>query len=299
MAWRVAVIGAGGIGGYFASLACDVGAEVVLCVRTPIERLLVERDGETREVGVAIATEPSQVERADHVIVAVKGQDAAGVGPWLAALAGPATVVAIAQNGVEHRERIGPLAPGCALIPMLVYITVEPVAPGHVRHSTGNRVVIPADAVSERFAALLEPSGVEFERDPGFLTAAWRKLLGNVVANPLTALTLRRSEVLRDEHVDELSVALLGEAIAVGRAEGAGFEPGELDSIHAMLRAVPGRNGTSMLFDRLAQRPLEHELITGAVVRGGAKHGIPTPANDVLLSLLRAVDGGIRQGAST
>jgi 2-dehydropantoate 2-reductase len=293
---RVAVVGGGAIGGYLSALAHDAGHDVTLCVRTPLDRLVVERDGEVRPVPVAIVTQPGGMPPVDWLLLAVKAQDTAGTLGWLSALAGPRTVVVVAQNGIGHRERVEPLAPRSSILPVLIQFTIEPLGPGHIRHSVGNRIVAPADPLGKRFAALMEPSGVEFAFEDDFLTAAWRKLLGNVLANPVTALTLRRSEVFHDEDVQRMGRILLAEAIAVGRAEGARFADDELDRTMELFRHVPPQNGTSMLFDRLAGRPLEHEQITGAVVAAAGRHGIPTPANDVILTLLRAVDGGIRAG---
>jgi 2-dehydropantoate 2-reductase len=294
---RIAVVGGGAVGGYLSALLHDAGHDVTLCVRTPLSELVVERDGVTRAVGVTIATSPDGMGPADVLVLAVKGQDTPTTAPWIDALAGPETIVVVAQNGVDHRARVAPLAPGSAILPILVYFTIEPIGRGRLRHSVGNRLVVPADPVGERFTALLAGTGLDVEATGDFLTAAWRKFLGNVLANPVTALTLRRSEVFRDEAIAPLSRSLLSEAIAVGRAEGALFAGDELEQTLELFAGVPAKNGTSMLFDRLALRPLEHELITGVVVAAGRRHAIPTPANDVVYALLAALDRGIRSGA--
>jgi 2-dehydropantoate 2-reductase len=287
---RVAVVGGGAIGGYLSALAHDAGHDVTLCVRTPFEQLVVDKDGGSRTVPVRVATEPSAVAPADWVVVAVKAQDTEGTAGWLTALAGPDTVVVVAQNGIDHLARVQPLAPQSTVLPVLIHFTIEPVARGHIRHSVGNRIVVPDDDAGRRFADLLEPSGVEFVFEPDLLTAAWRKFLGNVLANPVTALTLRRSEVFRDEAIRRVGEIVLTEAIEVGRAEGARFADDELERTLELFRNVPPENGTSMLFDRSAGRPMEFEAITGTLVAAGRRHGIPTPANEVLYGLLAAVD---------
>jgi 2-dehydropantoate 2-reductase len=284
------VIGGGGIGGYFAALLHAAGADVTLCVRTPAEELRVERHGTITTLPVRIVSATADAgPTADWVVVAVKGQDTAGTQAWLDVLAGPQTTVVVAQNGVDHVERVQPLVPASTVLPILVYFTIEPLGPGHIKHSVGNRLVVPAGAAGDAFVALLEGSGLDIDFTEDFTTAAWRKFLGNVFANPITALTLRRSDVFTADGMDELGRELVSEAIAVGTAEGARFADGELEATLEVFRNVPKTNGTSMLFDRLAGRPLEHELITGVVASAGSRHGIPTPANDVLLTLLRAL----------
>ena len=122
-----------------------------------------------------------------------------------------------------------------------------------------------------------------------FLTLAWQKLLLNVIANPITALTMQRLSVMRRDDIQALCVNALHEAVAVGRAEGARLRGDEVAHVMATMLTYPADAGTSMYFDRMAGRPLEIEALTGAVVAAGQKHGIPTPVNSTLFTLLRAV----------
>jgi len=127
---------------------------------------------------------------------------------------------------------------------------------------------------------------------PDYRTASWRKLLANVAANPLTALTLRRMGVLREPEVGALAEKLLAEAVAVGRAAGADLTPEDASSVLDWQRRLDAGAGTSMLYDRLAGQPLEHEYITGAVVRTADRHGVDVPLNRAILALLRAIGAG-------
>ena len=121
-----------------------------------------------------------------------------------------------------------------------------------------------------------------------FKTLAWRKLLLNAAANPISALTLQRNAVFRRDDIKALCLALLQEAAAAGRADGAQLAADEPEQSMARLLAIPPDSGSSMYFDRLAGRPLEIEALTGAVVAVGEKHGISTPFNRMLLTLARA-----------
>jgi 2-dehydropantoate 2-reductase len=122
-----------------------------------------------------------------------------------------------------------------------------------------------------------------------FITLAWRKLLVNAVASPVTALTLQRQAVLRRPDIQTFCLAVLEEAIAVGRAEGAQLSDDEAKRTLETLFTFSGELGTSMYFDRLAGRPFEHEALTGAIISAGERHGIATPLNRALLALLRAI----------
>ncbi len=140
------------------------------------------------------------------------------------------------------------------------------------------------------FAQLLDGTPLRVLSSDDFTTLAWRKLLINAVANPITALTLQRQAVLRRPDVQELCLAVLDEAVAVARADGARLADDEPARTMATLMTFSGELGTSMYFDRLAGRPLEVEALTGAIVAAGERHGIATPLNRALLTLLRAVN---------
>lgn len=305
---RVAVVGAGGIGGILAAAACEAGNDVTVCVRTPIDRLVIEHSGAAREVPVRIATDPEAAVGVqgglgggpphDWVVVATKAQDTPGAAGWLRSLAGSETTVVVAQNGLDHLGRVEPFVPaGTAILPALVYIAVEPVRPGHVVRHRGNRVVVPAGGEASRLASLFEGSQVQVVAEPDFLTASWSKLLDNAAVNPITALTLSRMAMFEDAEVRDLARSLLGEAVAVARAEGARLGSEDVDRAIARYQRYNPDGGTSMLYDRLAGRPLEHEELTGAVVRRAEAAGVDVPLSRAVLTLLRLLDRSLRREA--
>lgn len=291
---KAAVIGAGAIGGYFAAMLADAGHDVTLCVRTPFETLTIDDGGATRDVGATIVADPGDMPAdagpVDLIVVATKAQDTASARPWLEALSGPETLVLIAQNGVDHADRLAGFGLAGTVIASIVYVAAERVGPGRIVHHYSSRLIVPDDAPGRQVARFFEGSALAVEIEPEFLTAAWRKLLANVVANPVTALTLRRMDVFTDEAVQELGRGLLAEAIAAGRASGAKLGDDEVDRILTISAGANSDSGSSMLYDRLAGQPLEHEYLTGAVVRAGERHGVPTPLNKAVLALLGAVN---------
>ncbi len=290
---RVAVIGAGALGAVVADAAAGAGQDVELCVRTPITRLVLVRDGEELTPAVRIVTSPEAASGpADVVFLTVKATDTAGAAAWLSALCGPGSLVVAVQNGLDHESRLAPYLPaGTAVAPCLAYLAAERLGEGRVRHLAGNVVMVPA-AHRERVAAAVADGGLDVRGVDDMVTAEWRKLLGNLVANPLTALTMRRIGVVREPAMSELATRILAEAVAVGRAEGADLPDELIGQIVVGTGRYGDETGSSMLYDRLAGRPLEHRFLTGEVVRRGAAHGIPTPVNSTLLALLEAVDPG-------
>jgi 2-dehydropantoate 2-reductase len=288
---RVAVIGAGGIGGFFAARAHDAGHRVVVCVRTPVEHLVIEEAGERRAVAVAITGDPAEVGPAEWILVATKAQDTAAALPWVRALYRPGSTVAVLQNGVDHAVRLGGAVPAAAILPAVVNCGAERVAPGHVVHHQASRLIVPQGEPAQRLKQLFADTDVEVVETGDFRTESWRKLLANVAVNPLTALTMRRIGVLRQPDLKELARGLVLEAVAVGQAAGAKVRRADAERVLDAPNRLKAEAGTSMLYDRLAGRPLEHEYITGAVVAAAERHGIPVPLNRAILALLRAASG--------
>jgi 2-dehydropantoate 2-reductase len=285
----VAVIGAGGVGTLLAARLLGGGHRVILCTRRPVHEVVVDGPEGRDAFAIDAVQDPAAVAPSPWVLLATKAHQTASAAAWLRALCGPESVLAVLQNGVDHEARVAPFVHDVAVLPVLTYTHVVPVASGHTRHVEGERLVVPAGETGERFRALLGPAGLRVELEPDFHTARWRKLLGNVAANPVTALTGRRGEVLRDPEVLELLEGLMQECAMVARADGAGLTDADVETLLDHFRQYPPDGGTSMLWDRLAGRPLEHEELTGAVVAAGRRLGVPTPRHAVLLPLLRAI----------
>jgi 2-dehydropantoate 2-reductase len=293
------VVGAGAIGSFLAVELHDAGRDVVLCSRSKIGPMQMDEPSGSRLVDVPVATQPSQLSEAQTVFVATKAQDTESARPWVESAVGAGSTVVFAQNGIDHAERLPGLPSGVNLLPAIVIIAAERVAPGHVQHRLGNRLVLPDVAAAHEVVGLFAGSGIDVRVEPDFLTENWRKLVANCAANPITALTLRRFEVLHLPEVRDLALSIVNEVIMVGRACGADLGDDDITSTLARWDAQPLDGGTSMLFDRLAKRSLEHEYLLGPVVRHGRERSVPTPVTEVILTLLRAagpVPGPVRPG---
>lgn len=292
----VAVIGLGGVGGGAAgSLAAAGQHDVIACVRQPIARFTLERAEGAVEAPLHVLSDPAQAKPVDWVLVCTKTHQTAAAGPWLARLCTPATRVAVLQNGIDHVARVEPLARGAGIVPVLVYYNGERLAPDRVRirHAGPHDAVVADDEPGRAFVDLFDGTPLRIVRSADFATLAWRKLLINAVANPITALTLQRQAVLRRPDVQELCRSILDEAVAVARAEGVKLAEDETARTIATLENFSGELGTSMYFDRLAGRRLEAEALTGAIVAAGDRHGMAMPLNRALLTLLRAINDAI------
>ena len=295
----VAVVGLGSIGGIAAACLAEAGRhDVIGCARKPIDTLTLERPGRTVTPPLPVITDPAEATPADWVLVVTKTQDTAAAAPWLARLCTRSTRVAVLQNGIDHVERVAPLANGATVVPVIVYYNGERLAPDRVRMRVAgdHDLAVPDDAGGRAFAALAAGTPLRVLVEPDFVTLKWRKLLLNAVANPITALTMQRQAVLRRPDVHALCLDALDETVKVARADGATLPDDEPRLAMERLLQFSPELGTSMYFDRMAGRSFEVEALTGAVVAAGERHGIATPLNRVFLALLRAINEAPRDG---
>lgn len=289
---RIAVVGLGAIGGVVAAeLAALDRHAVVVCVRQPLQRLIVQRPADTLDLPIRALTDPADATPVDWVLLCTKAHQTASVAPWLAQLCDAGTRVAVLQNGIGHAQRVGPFVGPATVVPVIVYYNGERFAPDRLRLRPAGpyELAVQDSADGQAFAALLAGSSLRIQQSGDLVTLAWRKLLINAVANPVTALTLQRQAVFRRADIADLCLDILEEAASVGRADGARLTADEPAAIMRTLLTYPAEAGTSMYFDRLTGRALEVEALTGAIVARGQELGVRTPLNGLLLTLLRAI----------
>lgn len=286
----ISVIGPGAVGGTIAAhLAYGNRHTTVLAARTPFETLEVETSrGPLRSLPVVL-TDPTEATPADWVLVATKAYDVETTSPWLRQLVGSETVVAILQNGVEHLDRFAPFVPKSQLLPVVVNVPSHRTAPGRIVQRGEAELTAPTTVSGQRFARLFAGAGVRVHLTADFATAAWTKLAFNATG-AIGAATLVPRLDPRDVATEALIRQIVEEVVHVGRAEGAGLGPDLVDEVLSKLDASTSTHPNSLQADRLAGRRMEIDARNGAVVRLGAKHSIPTPANKVLVDLLTTIE---------
>jgi 2-dehydropantoate 2-reductase len=276
------------VGGVIAAwLAQNPELEVEVCARTAFDRLEVETPGGPLTATPRVLTAPDQATPVDWAIITTKTYDAAATGDWLTRLVGPQTRVAVLQNGVEHVERFSPYVAAERITPAVVDIPAERSAPGRVRQRRDGSILVPEGAAGQAFVGLFAHTPIDVATTPDFKTAAWKKLALNC-AGAVNALTLRPAGVARREPVADIMRALVGECVAVGRAEGADLPSDLPQTVVEGYRSGPADGVNSLHADRAAGRPMELDARNGVIVRLGARHAIATPVNAMVVALLEA-----------
>lgn len=285
---RIAVVGPGAIGGTVAALLAQRPEhELQLCARTAFDGLVVETPHGLVDSHAPVVTDPAAAAPADWVLVATKTYDAAGAARWFPALVGPGTRVAILQNGVEHVDRFAPWLDRARIVPAVVDIPAERAAPGRIAQRVPGTILVPAGPDGDAFVALFQGVPLGVSTTPDFATALWRKLCINS-AGVVSAVVMRAAEVAHDEGIASLMRGLVGECVAVGRADGATMGDEVAEAVVGHYRAMPADSINSIHADRIAGRPTEIDARNRVVGRIGARHGIAAPLNELMATLIEA-----------
>jgi 2-dehydropantoate 2-reductase len=294
----VAVVGPGAIGTTVAAALHQRGMTPLIVGRTARPGLQLDTDDGSVVVPGPVLTDPTTVDSpVDVVFLAVKATQTADAARWLRVLCSPETVVCVLQNGIEQEDAVAPLVPGSTVVPAVVWFPAVRAADDSVRLLADARLTLPDVPAASVVQRLLLGTLCTVEVADDFRSTAWRKLLQNAAAG-LMVLTGRRSGVFRRDDLGGLALAYLREAIAVARADGAHLDDDVPQQILGGFRAAPADQGTSILTDREAGRPLEWDVRNGVVQRRGRALGVPTPISDVIVPLLAAASDELTDSLS-
>ncbi|TAK82238.1 MAG: 2-dehydropantoate 2-reductase [Betaproteobacteria bacterium] len=303
---KFVIAGAGGVGGYLGVRLAQAGHEVAWLARGATLSAL-------REQGIRLETPSEEIrlgpQRAsndaaapgvvDAVIVTVKLYDLAAVAHHIGPLA-HGTMVLPLQNGVEAHDILSNALPGARVLKGTVSTKSFARAPGHiVCKSDFCKIRLGGEAgveIETLVKALNECRGVSAVLSPSIDFDLWSKFV--MLASFSAVSCMARAtigEVLGNAGTHKLVIDAAEEAAAVGRALGIDLPQDIAALVDAHTRDMPKNGRPSMLEDLEAGRPLELEFLSGAVVRLGAKAGVPTPIHEVAYKTLSMHAQGGRQ----
>ncbi len=306
---KIAVVGAGAIGGYLGAKLSNAGEEVTFVARNRnLEainargfRLVLEDGREEHAPRVTAVQRMADAGAQDAVLLTLKAHQVRDVLPELRALFGPKTVVVTMINGIPwwyfhglgggyQGQRLESVDPGGVIdahieperiIGSVVYPASELLEPGVVRVIEGNRFTLgePDGQRSERVEALSQAmmrAGFKAPVSRDIRSELWIKLWGNLSFNPISALThATLAQICAFGPTRELAASMMREAQAVAEKLGVRFKI-SLEQRIAGAQAV-GEHKTSMLQDVEHGRALELEALVGAVIELGRITETPTP----------------------
>lgn len=285
---RIALIGPGAIGGLTASWLCqDKSNRVTVCARTPFEELVVETPDGQISAQPEVLLDPGAGKPVDWILVATKAYDSKAAADWFSGLMDDNTQLAVLQNGVDHVQRFSLYLPAERILPVIVDCPTERLSPGQILQRGPATMVVPQSDTGKAFCELFRNTEVDAAQSDRFQIIAWRKLCINA-AGVVNALTREPAGIVHDRHAAHLMRRIVEETIAVGLAEDVPLDGSLADEVLEIYRQQPADSVNSLLADRLAGRPMEIDLRNGIIVKLGKRHRIPTPYNDMAVSLLKA-----------
>lgn len=303
---RVAVVGAGGVGGYFGGSIARAGHEVRLFARGENRDAIRARGLEVREpegtwtVKVVATDEPDELLPADLAIVAVKSYSLMEVASVVRQVAEGGAIALPLLNGVEAFEELAEMGvPAARMLAGLTVISAEKTAPGVItRKSDFRRVVVGErgggdSERAERVAAVFREAGAEVRVSTDITVDLWRKFL--FLTTLAAACGLARAPIgdVREAPLGPELLERAGREIAaVARARGIALPAGEEDKVLQTMTALPAGTKPSFLLDLERGGPNELDVLSGAVSRYGRSCGVPTPIHDAVVA---AVSAGARR----
>jgi 2-dehydropantoate 2-reductase len=300
---KIAIIGPGALGCLLGALLLEAGEDVRLVDYRPDRAARLGRqglrlrtpEGGERRLAAPIGL-PHEVGPADLTIVAVKAHQTRAAALELPRLMAAGGLALTVQNGLGNLEALAEAVGPERLLAGVALLGVTREEEGAVRLAGRGPIIIGVPAGSRvspeetaRVAAAIRRAGLDCQEQPDIEAVLWEKLLVNVGINPLTALLRVPNGALPElPEAWELAVAAAREALAVAQAAGIELHVDPEARLKQVCEATAA-NRSSMLQDVLAGRPTEIDALNGQVSARGAALGLPTPVNDFLTKLLRAL----------
>jgi 2-dehydropantoate 2-reductase len=301
---KIAIIGAGAVGGYYGAMLSRVGGDVSFVARGA--HLEAIRSGglriESEAVGsftakVQAESDPSRVGPVDLVLFTVKTYDNATALPHIAPLLRDDTAVLTLQNGVDSAEEVAAVAGEARTIAGATYIATAVEAPGLIRQTGSHRRIVfgewfkPDAQPTSRVAAIeqtMRAADIHAEAVADSRIPIWEKF---VYLAPFAAYTgaarLPIGRIWEDDDSRQSFLEAIAEVDAVARASGIGVAPDLLQRIGGYTATIPPSTRSSLLIDLSQGKRIEIESLAGSVVRRGRATGVPTPRMAALYAVLK------------
>jgi 2-dehydropantoate 2-reductase len=299
---RIAVVGAGAVGGYFGGLLARAGAPVILIGRPAFVEavkkggLFLDTLQLQEKVRVEASNEMAAVDGAEVVLFCVKTTDNAPTARAIAPHLVNGALVVSMQNGVDNAEQIRAAA-AIEALPSVVYVAASVPEPGRVKHvGRGDLIVGPKNSKTERIAMLFSRANIPCRISENIEGELWTKLVWNCALNAVSALgRANYGHIAGSADAWRVVETAVYEVLAVARA--AGIHPPELEdpkaALAGALKIATQMAGalSSTAQDMNRGKRTEIDSLNGYVSRRAAELGVPTPVNQALYALVKLAEG--------
>jgi 2-dehydropantoate 2-reductase len=298
---RIAVVGAGGVGGGFGVALAKAGADVTFIARgahlaaMKSHGLKVQGGrGESHLVPTQATDNPADIGKVDFVLFCVKQWDVESAGHHIKPLIGPNTAVIPLQNGVDAAERLIPILGANAVMGGVAQISASIIGPGLINQvGTFMRMIFgeldgKRSKRGEELLAFCLKAGFDATLSEAILTDLWMKFI--LLASNASIMALARQPIgkMRDDpEMRPIFTAAYQEAFDVGRARGVALPADAVETILKNTYHFPPDMKPSMALDLDRGNRLELPWLGGKVVELGRKAGVPTPTHSLMYAMLK------------
>ena len=298
---RIAVVGAGAVGGYFGGMFARAGAPIVFVGRKHFadavtsKGLVLDKSEGLERIRARATVEMSAVRDCSLIFFCVKANNTSSTAAQMARFVRPDATIVCLQNGVDNADQVRD-AVNVVAIPAVVYVAVSVPEPGRVKHlARGDLIIGPPSEGTTRLADIFVRAGIPCRLTENIEGELWLKLLRNCALNAISALGhARYGQIAQDANAKQLMQSVVDEVLAVARAARVVL-PGVDDRESGMAAAMEIATQMADAFSSTAQdlsrgRPTEIDALNGYVARRGAELGVPVPVNHALFTLVKLAE---------
>lgn len=296
---KIAIIGTGGVGGYFGAKLAQAGNEVTFLARGEHLKAIQKNGltvksilGDFRVENIKATDKVSNIEKPDLVIISVKAWQVKGIGEELKPILKSDTTIIPLQNGVlaadelmENIERKHILGGLCRIISKIE-------APGVINHIGVTPTIVFGEldkSKTERLARIqnvFNAAGIESRISDDIEADIWKKFISICVSGLLAVSNTTYGELRELKETRNLMVELINEVYILSKKIGVNIEEGFVDKTVSFIDTYPSDSTSSLTRDVWERKPSEIEYQNGTVVRLGEKYGVATPINRFVYSCI-------------
>jgi 2-dehydropantoate 2-reductase len=298
---RIAVVGAGAVGGYFGGMFARAGAPIVLIGRRHFADavnstgLVLDKSEGQERIRVSATTEMSAIRDCSLILFSVKANDTDETAKQIAPFLQPDATVVCLQNGVDNADRVR-AATNVVTVPAVVYVAVSVPEFGRVKHlARGDLIIGPLSERTTEVANVFNRAAISCRISENIEGELWVKLLCNCALNAISALGhARYGQIVQNRDAKQLMQDVVDEVLAVARAAGVvlpgvdGRESGMAAAMEIATQMADAFSSTAQDLNR--GRPTEIDALNGYIVRQGAALAVPVPINGALFTLVKLAE---------
>lgn len=301
---KIAVMGAGAVGGYFGGLLAKGGLDVTFIARGKHLEAIKDHGLEIKSsrgdftVKAKATSDPKEIGPVELILFCVKSYDTEAATRQCLPMMKDHTVILSLQNGVDNEEKIAAIVGERGVLGGVAYIGAGIVEPGVICHNAEGRIVFGEmqGGISDRVKRLeqtFREAGFPAEVSSNIRAILWGKLCWNATFNALNTLVGGEVKILMERpETRTLARQVMEEVRAVAVANGVPLPKDLIERLLKWTDTAAAEMRTSTRQDLEAGKPLEVEALNGVVVRKGQAAGVPTPYNFALYALLKALSPG-------